>query len=153
MYLSILIGSNKCFCIWEISFCKNTYLSTLIGSNKCFRIWEISFQMILPLINLTSVLTVLPDKNGSFFSYQLRNSQNSTIFGPKCTYFKVYYDLSLQITKCFGPKYGDFWHFLKSLSQMSMKSSGNAVRILAKIFWSGLCLIQDLDYLKLVIRG
>ena len=33
-YLSILIGSNKCFNIWGIIFFENTYLSTLIGSNN-----------------------------------------------------------------------------------------------------------------------
>ena len=33
-----------------------------------------------------------------------------------------------------------FWHFLKSFCQMSTKTSGNAVRTLAKIIWSGLYL-------------
>ena len=113
--------------------------------------------MILPLINLTSVLTVLPDKNGSFLSYQLtakiQQYLAQNVHTLKFTITCHYRSQSVTRYICFGPKYGDFWHFLKSLSQMSMKSSGNAVRILAKIFWSGLCLIQDLDYLKLVIRG
>ena len=44
------------------------------------------FRHHLDQINLTSVLKALADKNGSFFSNQLRKSQTSTLFGTKYTY-------------------------------------------------------------------
>ena len=84
-------------------------------------------------INLTCILTAIPDKNGSFFLNKLRKSQHSTLFGLKCTYL-------VTIFAHFGPKNdGGFFQFFKSFYQMSTKTSGNAVRTLAKIIWWYVC--------------
>ena len=84
-------------------------------------------------INLTSILTALPDKNGSFFLNKLRKSQHSTLFGLKCTYL-------VTIFAHFGPKNdGFFFLFFKSFYQMSTKTSGNPVRTLGQIIWWYVC--------------
>ena len=77
-------------------------------------------------INLTSILTALPDKNGSFFLNKLRKSQHSTLFGLKCTYL-------VTIFAHFGPKNDGFFfnfsnHFIKCPPKHLVTLSEHLVR-------------------------
>ena len=81
----------------------------------------------------------------------LRKCQESPFFGPKCTYLVtlssfikllILHLIFQSVTRYvhFGPKNVEFWLFLNWFLKNEPFLSGNAVRTLVKLNWSGWCL-------------